>query len=97
MGEHLVIDIFVGFGCLDRAVQGQDAAEQPVLENQELVLPGLLPVQQPVHAQGLADAVMQRFVEPVHRRPSQPAPPRRCSEISTRPGKRASRNTSTAR
>ena len=97
MGEHLVVDIFIRLGGLDRAVQGEHPAEQPVLENREFLAPGMLPVQEPVDGQGLADAVMQRFVEPVHRRPSQPAPPRRCSEISTRPGTRASRNTSTAR
>ena len=100
VGQHLVIDIFVRFGGLDGAVKGQDPAEQPVLENRQVVQSGMLPVQQPVDGQGLPDAVMQGLVEPVHCRPvhraAQPATPRRCSDISIRPGAKASSSTATA-
>src|SRR3546814_3900135 len=48
MDEHLVVEELVALGGLNDAVEGQPAAEGPVLEDQHLLLPGIALAQHPV-------------------------------------------------
>ena len=66
MGHHLVIDELVGRGDLGGAVQHQHFAEMLLLEQDQMVMAGLLLVEHPLDLEGHAEAeiVEQRLRNP---------------------------------
>ncbi|MNQ61810.1 hypothetical protein D3C85_761320 [compost metagenome] len=61
VGEHFVVDEFVGFGGLDHAVQRHHPAHARVFENHQVLVLGTHFVQQLVHAKTLAVAFVEGF------------------------------------
>ena len=61
VGEHFVVDEFVGFGGLDHAVQRHHPAHARVLENHQVLMFGAHFVQQFFHAKTLAVTFIEGF------------------------------------
>ncbi|MNR46555.1 hypothetical protein D3C85_1655370 [compost metagenome] len=61
MGEHFVVDEFVGFGGLDHAVQRHHPAHARVFEDHQVLVLGAHFVQQFFHAKTLAVAFVEGF------------------------------------
>ena len=93
VGQHLVVDELVALGGLDDAVKREDPSEQPVLEDQQLLLTGRGAEQDPVHGQPLGQPRVQCLLEPF----GHVTIPRRWSPIWTDSGLKAAVSTGIAR
>ena len=63
VGQHFVVEKFVGLGRLNDSVQRQHPAQHPVLEDQDRLESGLSLVQDAVDLDGLVNSVVQPFAE----------------------------------
>ena len=89
MRHHLVVDELVLRGDLGGAVQHQDFAEMLLLEQDQMVVAGLLLVEHPFDLEGHAEAkiVEQRFRDPAfcgHGSPSSACQLRRLTRLAGR-------------
>ena len=66
VGEHLVVDEFVGFSGLDNAVERHDPAHARVLEDHQMLMLGAHFVQQFFHTEALAVTFIQRLLIIAH-------------------------------
>ena len=88
--QHLVIDVVVALGGLDRTVQGQHTPENRVVENDEVLVCRALAIDDALHLEDLTVVRMQHLGVVHHR-----ITPRRISDTSMRSGRKAARSTGT--
>src|SRR5579883_3593092 len=66
MPHHLMIEELVAFGGLDDAVERQHAPHRLVLEDDKILVLGLLAMDDPLHLEALAHLRIEGFPVPVH-------------------------------
>ena len=84
MDQHLVIGEFIALGGLDDSVERQNPSEIGVLEDHQILMPGLLAVQDFGDPETLLVVLVEPFGEPV---PAHSRTPRRCTVTVSRPGR----------
>lgn len=94
VGEHLMIDVLIALRHLHNAVEGENPAEDRVLEDLEALMIGAAVVDHPRRTQPLAIVRVQRLVDPVvHSAASTIPSPRRSSFTRTSRALNARRRT----
>ncbi len=66
MGKHFVVDELVGFGGLDHAVEGHDAAHAGIFEDHQMLAFGAHFMQQLVDLEPLPVSLVESFLKVAH-------------------------------
>ncbi len=66
VGEHLVVDEFVGLGGLHHTVERHDAPHAGILENGQMLMLGATFIQHPVYREALAVSLVESFLIVAH-------------------------------